>query len=792
MTDLSTEPTRSRQRSLGWKLERVWAPWIILAGGVLAGVGALAAGPEPTGAAGADAVLTIGASMVLVAAFARARRWAWLASTGMLALNADGPAALACALAAVAVGVVAASSTSQRRKTVGVAVGVLAVQVLFRQRDVLFQGADLLWGMAACVPVLASGYANARRIPRRITRWSVVALGGFVVVAAGLYGVVAIGAQSELEAARRASTRGLEALRSGDQQASAEQFEQAASRFAAASDRLGGPLAAPAHLLPVVRQHAVAAEQVAASGEDIADAAVVAATAAPYQDLRADGGRIDLELVRSMQAPADDVAVTLAAAEADLDAVRSPWLLPPVADQLDEVIEEISSTVPDAQLAADALEMVPALFGGDGARQYLIAFANPAESRFLGGFVGGYGLLSATDGLVELDESGRVSELGAISEPVADLGWSTDLENRYARWSPERFLYNGTISPDFPTDAALMRRQLPGFGLPDVDGVIYVDPHGLAALLELTGPVRIDRLDEPVTAETVADLLLRDQYLEHGSNDERSDLLTDVADATFEALTSGKLPAPRKLAKVLGPAVGAGHLLFETWGAEEQAFLTDLGTRGAFPPVYGTDLVSLRMANDGGSKLDAYIERDLSYDVVLEPETGLGRATLTATLRNSAPEGLPPYVYGAFRLREGAEPGDDRLYLSLYTPDRLLAVSVDGESAPSETQAEGRLNTYSLLVDVPRGGEVTVRFEVEVRYAPDGTYALTWVPQPLAQPDQVRVAVRAADRSHDLSVVSSPGAGGPQAGAQVGADGVIVAGEVTQATRVDVQISPDG
>lgn len=765
-------------------MERVWAPWITLGLGLIAGLGALLAEPAPTGIGPVDAVLVVGASLVLVAAFSRARRWAWLTTSGLLALSADGVVALGFALVAVAIAVVAAGSVRQRRKVVGALIGALLVQVLFRQRQLLFQGGDLLWGVAACLPVLASGYANARRRVRRVVRWSALAVGGYVVLAVGLYGMVAVGARSELEAARGAAGDGLQALREGEQEDSASSFGQAEGRFADAEGLLGGPLALPVRVVPGVSQQAAAAAQVASSGRAISEVAVEAATTAPYQDLKAEAGRLDLDLVGTMQEPVADVAEVLADAEQDLRDVRSPWLLPPVADQLDEVIDEVAETVPDAQLAAEALEVLPALLGGDGDRQYLVAFATPAETRFLGGFVGGYGLLTAVDGDVELVDSGRVSDLGAIQEPVADLGWSDDLVNRYNRWSPELFLVNGTVTPDFPTDAELMRRQLPGFGLPQVDGVVYVDPFGLAALLELTGPVVVDRLDEPVSSENVAPLLLRQQYLRFGANDERSDLLTDVADATFEALTTGDLPGPGEIADALGPAVASGHLLFETFDEGEQGFLGRLGTRGAFPPAWGTDLVSLRMSNDGANKLDAYIQRELTYDVELDPTTGIASTRLVANLRNEAPEGLPDYVVGAFRQRDGAKRGDDLLYVSLYSPAQLLAAYLDGEPVGIETQVEGELTTYSRLVDVPRGGASRLRYDLESPLGPDGTYDLTWVPQALAQEDRVSVTIAASDDDHAVELVE------PVPGAEEVRGTVVLDGRVAETARVAVRVVP--
>ena len=780
-------PTATRHRSSSAPPDRDRVPWAVTALAALAAVGAVLADAAPTGLAGLDAVLSAVVAVALVLAFATARRWAWLTTAGMAALGAQSTAAVVLGAAAVGLAFVAGATVRfgrDRRRLAGAAVGALTVQVLFRSDLVGWHGGDTAWAVLACVPVLASAYRAASRTTRRRVVLALAGVAAFVVVAVGLFAVAAAGAWSELESGRTAADRGLAALRRGEQAAAAEALQDASAHFDDAGARLRGPLAQPARLVPVVGQHALVAEQVASSGVAISDAAVAAATTAPYSELRTVGGQVDLGLVAAMADPLDEVAAALAGAEADLAAVDSPWLLPPVDGPLDDVIDEVAATTPGAELSAEAARMAPALLGGDGPRRYAIAFANPAESRLLGGFVGGYGMLTAVDGQLELESSGRVDDLERPDEPV-DLGWSDELANRYARWEPGRFLQNATVTPDFPTDAAAMARLLPAYGLPEVDGVIYVDPIGLAALLELTGPVTVDQLDDPVTADDVADLLLRDQYLRADSQDERSDLLTDVADATFDALTTRDLPSPDQLVDELGAAVAGGHLLLETFEADQQGFLSRLGARGGFPPAWGTDLVSVRMSNEGPNKLDAYIERDLTYDVVLDRRQRTTAATLEVTLRNTAPADLPDYVAGSAAARDGlpgAPPaGDDELYVSVYTPGRLVGASLDAAPVPVESQPEGRLRAHSVVVVVPRGGEVVLRLDLEGQLDPTGAYSLTLVPQALARPDSF--AVQLVPATDTTSLV-------PGEGLEASDDGLGARGQLDEVERFEVRAVP--
>ena len=352
----------------------------------------------------------------------------------------------------------------------------------------------------------------------------------------------------------------------------------------------------------------------------------------------------------------------------------------------------------------------PALLGAEGDRRYLVVFASPAESRLLGGFVGGYGVLRAVDGKVTLESSGRTSDLVTTGETV-DLGWSEELTNRYSRWSPGRFLQNATVTPDFPTDAALAAAVGPSFGLPPVDGVIYVDPRGLAGLLELTGPVAGGRVaPTPIGADDVADLLLRRQYLEIDANDERSDLLTSVAEATFDALTSRDLPGSGRAGRRPGPGrrragTSCSRPSTPSSRASWPTSAPARRSRRRRPPTWSP----CACPTTGRTKLDAYIERDLTYDVTVHDD-GTTTAGLDVVLRNTAPAGLPDYVAGNVAARKG-RPGAPAPATTSCTspstrPTPWSAPPSTAEPTGLEVQPEAGLVAYSLPVVVSRGGEV--------------------------------------------------------------------------------------
>ena len=151
--------------------------------------------------------------------------------------------------------------------------------------------------------------------------------------------------------------------------------------------------------------------------------------------------------------------------------------------------------------------------GGAAPRRYLVAVTSPNETRNSGGFMGGYAELTVTNGLIEKTASGSISELNSAGDALGrTLTGTPEFSERYGTYVPARFLQNATASPDLPTTAKVLAELYPQAGGAPLDGVILLDPAGLAALLELSGPVTVEGIDRPITSENVEAFLLKRQY----------------------------------------------------------------------------------------------------------------------------------------------------------------------------------------------------------------------------------------------------------------------------------------
>lgn len=724
----------------------------------------------PTGLGTADPVWSGLLAGVLAFFGATARRWTWFLPAGAAALVAgDG---LATALAGVAIGIafVSVLSDTRSRARGAVVVGLGAIALL-RAEPVGFHGFTALLMIGVAVPVVASGYAHAgRRVQARVRRVSALAgLAVGLMIAGAALGAISV--RHDLSEGAHAIDSGMAAARSADDDTAAEQLSLAARSLTSANATLSSWFVAPAKTLPVIGPNLTAVGELAERSSDVAEVSSDAAASADVDTLRFVGGRLDPHAVVKMIIPLEQVHSSLVKLQGSVDDVRSPWLLAPVGNIIDRLDHQIDEAVPDSARALEAVELGPRLLGVERPQRYLVLFTTPVEARGRFGFPGNYAELLVDNGKLSMPRFGRISELEQGGVPGEQRMLTgpvvADLVGRYSRFDIKHTWRNLTMTPDYRSLAEAAMQLYPQSGGVPVDGVLTVDPQGLAALMRYTGPVDVAGLDAPLTSDNAARFLMFDQYRVFTDNSARTDVLETVARTTFRRLTTADLPGPRALGDQLDPVVDGGHVQFTTKDPDNVVRLIGLGIDGSLPPpVPDRDVVAVTTSNAAANKLDLFLHRAERYDVRWDPRTGQVRATLRLTLRNTAPAtGLPAYVAGN---SVGLPPGTNRSFVSLYSPFDLDAARVDGKTAALQSETELGRRVYSTFVDIPPGGTATI--ELDLRGTRRGTrYHLDLPVQPFATPDQAAVQVTVAGGRHPAA---SEGA-------------AVEGGKVTWATTLD-------
>jgi hypothetical protein len=726
----------------------------VVAVAVAAAIGGAFSAASPTNYLLTDVLLRAGIAALISLAASRARRWTWLVLAGIAVVGA--PAGWWFAVTAAGLLFAVATTIFARRRIYGAIVGALAAQGLLRFTDVAFgRGSAVLFAVAV-VPVLASAYAVAPRRVRKRIHQSLAVGAGLMALAVVVFGVSALLAYGQTQSGARHAKAGLRSIRDGHSEEAGDELQQAATAFRSANDIVDAWWTKPAGAVPFIAQQVRAVQVVTGEGAKMSAVAAGVAGQADIQDLKYDNGRVDVGKLAALAGPLQATSTTFSGSYESIKQVRSPWLVPPLASAVNEVEDELAATLPELRLAASAASEGPALLGATTPRRYLVLFTQPAESRGLGGFVGNWAELTAVDGRLDIARSGRSGELnaapGSESRDVTSPPAPKDYVERYGRFHPGRFFQDVTLSPDLPSVAQATAQLYPQMGGDRIDGVLTVDPYALAALLNFTGPIKIDGFDQVLTAENAAQILVKDQYLTFNATSERVDFLDQASRQTFDQLVHGSLPSPKKLADVLGPVVEQRRLMFTALDGGEDELFAQLNANGAFPKPDGGDFFQLVTQNKANNKADLYLHREVEYDTRYDPSTGNVESKMTITLRNDAPaSGLPKAVIGDND--QGLPMGTNVVYLSLYTPLGLRSARDASRPVALEYQHELGWSVYSQYIDIPAGGTATLELTLFGQIDAGRSYSLRVGAQPTVNRDKVTLRLRS---SSDWEIADAP------------------------------------
>jgi len=571
---------------------------------------------------------------------------------------------------------------------------------------------------------------------------SLMAAGVGVVVLAGPATAAMARASAPAQTGADMARRALSATNQAQTGQAAVDYKQAEVSFAQAGNRLHGPLTSLGRAVPGLSANLEASRTLVDIGQRLASAGDRLTTVVDARELRVSDGSVSLPDVQRLAPVLADAARVLKESKERLASADRPYLVPPLERAIRELSTQLSRDTEAAQRAAEGARLLPALLGGNGPRRYFLAFQNNAELRGSGGLIGNWGELLADDGRVRLGHFGRLEELIFGSRPDPVLHAPQEFLDRYRGFDVTTSWQQVNVSPDFPTTARVISELYPQSGGKPVDGVIAVDPPGLAALLALTGPVQVPQWPEPITQANVVDVTLRAAYERFPVQDQRVPFLDELFRTVFEKVTSSDLGNPATIARSLGEATRGDHLSVYLNDAEGQALMTRLGADGGVPPVNGDSLAVVDQ-NLAANKVDFYLHRHVRYDVTLDPSSAPAnlQGRIRVTLENQAPSTGPDGVIGPY-LPQFA-PGENLTYLSLYSPFAVRASTLDGQALALDTQPElGRL-AHSATVSIPSGQARTVDLEVSGRLELEGSgwYRLDLGHQPVIVPDDVEVSL---------------------------------------------------
>ena len=712
--------------------------------GVGIAIAVILADAEPTGGPLLDAFYRSLIMVATIAAAARARRRVLLVAAAVVAIGSDGwmlaPAGTALVLS------FALAWTDRRDRVAGGLAGMLiAWTALNLSWPASPTGASALLAAVALVPLWFSGYRVSRRGTRRNIRIGLLVAAVAMVIGVVSGAVLAATQRSTLVDAADSTVAAARVISTGSGEGSGRSFRNNQEQFDSVASAAGSWWAAPARLVPGVAQNVRAVEIAASAGAELNGVAAGLAATVDYDALSRPDGSIDLPLLASYEEPTASASLAVRTARSQLSDVRAPWLVPPIADQLDEFLAHLDEAAGATTIAAAATRELPGILGADGPRRYLLLLGSPAEARDLGGHIGNWAELTAVDGKLDVARVGEPYELFSPASAVRpELSSDLDLPASLVEMDPTRFPQNWGASPDLATVgrlAADLYPRTPG-GAP-IDGVLYADPTAFAALLEVTGPIEADGF--MMTADNAVQFLTVDQFqpsagdgTQQPGGDERS--VTPFVRSALERFTDSPHPSPSQLANAFGGAISAGHLQFATSTVPPRGLLRLTGLDQPIAREQGGDFVAVVTRNANPSKIDSFLHRTIDYFVEWDAASGATRSRVVVTLRNDASgSGASGLVNGA---AVAIPLGTNRTELSILSPFDAVGAMVDGVPVGVGTREDVHgLSRHSLVVDLAPGGEQTVILDLEGRVERGPAYRLGWYNQPLPNEDDSRVII---------------------------------------------------
>lgn len=521
-------------------------------------------------------------------------------------------------------------------------------------------------------------------MPSRRTIFSVIAL--LAVVGVAWIGWVVWNTYRDLDRAEQAVDAIEAAIRSDDpaaREAAVEDFKDATS---SAAGRTDGVTWSALTILPFFGDDAEGVRALSESLDVLATGAID-----PLNDVvdSSDGvvvdGRIDVDTLSAMQAPIQEAKVSLVEATDLVDDRDSSGYMGRLRSRFDEYVDRVSDLSHSMGAVDTAVDLLPAMLGSEGERDYLLIFQNNAEIRATGGLPGSWAHLHAADGKLELVEQGSANDFQIYEPPLGDL-----TEEEKAIFGREMGIYfqDPNFTPDFPRAAqvfdAFWQEEHADV---ELDGILSMDVVALSYLLRATGPVTSG--DLTITSDNAVQTLLSDVY-EEPDTSKQDAIFARIARDIFTAFTSG-VGDPIDIVEELGNAAQERRLLVAPFVPEEAEVLAGTEIHGELQGDAGAvPQVDVALNDLTASKMSYYLRYYLDLQTVSCSREGVqdiqASMTFSQTISPQDARKLPEYVTGVGRAE--ITPGDQFVRFHVFGP---FGGAIDPESV--------RIDGKKVIVD---------------------------------------------------------------------------------------------
>ena len=502
-----------------------------------------------------------------------------------------------------------------------------------------------------------------------------------------------------------------DAVAAGDGAAIDHELKALQDAGAAAEERTSGPTWSVLTRLPVFGDDARGIRVVSQVVDGLATDGLEPLVAVQDQlgDLLPQDGAVPLETVASLEEPVARAEQAMNDAEADLATEDPSGFTGRLKEKYRDLQENVGNASDAMTSARVAVDVLPAMLGQDGERDYLLVFQNNAEIRATGGLPGAVSLLHADDGRVEIARQATGGSFDRAETLPLPL---TEAETTLYDDVVGAYFLSSNMTPDVPRAADLWAaRWQQVYPEDEIDGVLLVDTVALSYVLDATGPITVDGIE--LTSDNLVDELLHGAYLRLEDPKDQDAFFAQVATTAFDQFTSGAGDATG-LVRALARGAGEGRVNVHSFDDAVQEQLA--GTAVAGELVTDADdeapQVNVTINDTTGAKMSYFLRYDVDVRATYCTDDVQGfsaKARLTSDAPADAAE-LPEYITGGGEF--GTEPGVQLVTVRIYGP---AGGSVDDLT----------LNAKPLEpISVDQDGRPVAMFYIELK--PGQTVDLSW------------------------------------------------------------------
>lgn len=349
-----------------------------------------------------------------------------------------------------------------------------------------------------------------------------------------------------------------------------------------------------------------------------------------------------------------------------------------------------------ADAASRLAPLLPQMLGANGeTRSYLIVAMTNSEIRAVGGMPGSQGVMTITNGVMEMGDFQKVMWISGEGVSITDEEYALFQGSDFTSDSMRLFSGDSFYDPNFPRAADRLSQFWQTVYGDELDGVIALDPALLQYILGVVGGVASPD-GTIVDGSNAVKYLMNDVYWQYASDSSMQDaIFSSVAQSVFDALLDGLGDSNAlDFAKVMMRGADEGRLLVWMRDSSEEQAMENLGVAGSIENDPTAALLGVFVNDYSFTKSDYYLDLDTVVGEKTVNSDGSATYLVSTTLKNAMPveleNELPPY----FRANNHAalSPGDLMTRLYLYAP---AGGSISNLSASGDTAIDLKDGTYN-------------------------------------------------------------------------------------------------